>query len=72
MINRYEVGFETKVISLYFGKFHHCYEVEEDAHKVYLYIRIFNKYILVFKTFNRYLQRLWYYLVAKKKLGYVD
>lgn len=70
MTSRYEVGFESKIISWYFGRFHHCYEVEEDAYKVYLYIRIFNKYILIFKTFNKYLQRLWSYLVLKRKLGY--
>ncbi len=66
MIFKYEVGFEVKYFGLYFGKFHYCYVIEKDAGKVYLALRFRNKTILVFKTFNKYIHKIWLYFINRK------
>lgn len=44
-LTRFETGFVNKYFGIVLGCFYHCYYIEEDAHKICLHIKIFNKWM---------------------------
>lgn len=69
MLHKYEIGFESRIMSMYFGKYLMAYYKEEDIGKIYLFIKIFSKMFCIFECHNKYLDKVLAKLL-KKKLKY--